>query len=170
MCMESELCCGLLQCSCYTEHGRYSVLTACRNCAVLEHCWVCVVCWSLIVMLHVKFYCRWTWQIWVIFYVYKTVEWAKLSTLFIQCIWNRLSACSEFCGVCSWQNGTRCRDGVKVLWCHSHLVWLVFEASIPTCTCFPSEDFLWLVSVAFFLFFVLSFRNGKRKRSIFLFT
>ena len=35
-----------------------------------------------------------------------------------------------------WQNGTRCRDGVKVLWCHSHLVWLVFEASIPTCTCF----------------------------------
>ena len=41
-----------------------------------------------------------------------------------------------------WQNGTRCRDGVKVLWCHSHLVWLVFEASIPTCTCFPSENFL----------------------------
>ena len=39
-----------------------------------------------------------------------------------------------------WQNGTRCRDGVKVLWCHSHLVWLVFEASIPTCTCFPSEN------------------------------
>ena len=35
-----------------------------------------------------------------------------------------------------WQNGTRCRDGVKVLWCHSHLVRLVFEASIPTCTCF----------------------------------
>ena len=30
---------------------------------------------------------------------------------------NRLSACREFCGVCSWQNGTRCRDGV-VLWCH----------------------------------------------------
>ena len=25
-----------------------------------------------------------------------------------------------------WQNGTRRRDGVKVLWCHSHLVWLVF--------------------------------------------
>ena len=41
-----------------------------------------------------------------------------------------------------WQNGTRCRDGVKVLWCHSLLVWLVFEASIPTCTCFPSENFL----------------------------
>ena len=26
---------------------------------------------------------------------------------------NRLSACREFCGVHSWQNGTRCRDGVK---------------------------------------------------------
>ena len=27
---------------------------------------------------------------------------------------NRLSACREFCGVHSWQNGTRCRDGVKL--------------------------------------------------------
>ena len=26
---------------------------------------------------------------------------------------NRLSACREFCGVHSWQNGTRCRDGVN---------------------------------------------------------
>ena len=34
----------------------------------------------------------------------------------------------------SWQNGTRCRDGVKGLWHHSHLVWLFFEGSIPTCT------------------------------------
>ena len=41
----------------------------------------------------------------------------------------------------SWQNGTRCRDGVKLLWCHSHLVWLVFEGSIPTCACFHSENF-----------------------------
>ena len=38
-------------------------------------------------------------------------------------------------------NGTRCRDGVKVLLCHSHLVWLVF-----------------------LLFFVLLFRNSKRER------
>ena len=54
---------------------------------------------------------------------------------------NRLSACREFCGVHSWQNGTRCRDGVKLLWCHSHLVWLVFEGSIPTCACSHSENF-----------------------------
>ena len=26
-----------------------------------------------------------------------------------------------------WQHNKGCRDGVKVLWCHSHLVWLVFE-------------------------------------------
>ena len=45
-------------------------------------------------------------------------------------------------GIASCQNGTRCRDGVKVLWCHSHLVWLVFESSIPTCACFHSENFL----------------------------
>ena len=41
----------------------------------------------------------------------------------------------------SWQNGTKCRDGVELLWCHSHLVWLVFEGSIPTCACFHSENF-----------------------------
>ena len=40
----------------------------------------------------------------------------------------------------SWVNGIRCRDGMKVLWFHSHLVWLYFEGSIPTCTCFHSEN------------------------------
>ena len=66
-----------------------------------------------------------------------------------------------------WQNGTRCRDGVKVLWCHSHLVWLVFEASIPTCTCFHSENFLWLVPAIFvvvvcFLYCCLGMVREKR--------
>ena len=56
-----------------------------------------------------------------------------------------------------WQNGTRCRDGVKlVLWYHSHLIWLVFEGSIPTC--FHSET-----SCCCCFFFILLFRNGKRK-------
>ena len=27
----------------------------------------------------------------------------------------------------SWRNGTRCRDDVKLLWCDSHLVWLVLK-------------------------------------------
>ena len=67
----------------------------------------------------------------------------------------RLCACREFCGVHSWQNGTRCRDGVKVLWCHSHLVQLVFEASIPTCTCFHEGKLSDLFSVAFFHFCIV---------------
>ena len=54
------------------------------------------------------------------------------------------------CGVHSWQNGTRCRDGVKVLWCCSYLVWLVFEGSIPTCACFQLKTFLLLVCFVFF--------------------
>ena len=44
----------------------------------------------------------------------------------------------------SWQNGTRCRNGVNVLWCRSHLVRLVFECSIPTRACFHSENFVTL--------------------------
>ena len=40
----------------------------------------------------------------------------------------------------SQQNGTRCRDGVNVLWCRSYLVRLVFEHSIPTCACFHLEN------------------------------
>ena len=41
------------------------------------------------------------------------------------------------------------------------IVWLVFEASIPTCTCFPFCDLFLLLFFSFF--FVLSFRNGKRE-------
>ena len=70
---------------------------------------------------------------------------------------NRLSACSEFCGVHSWQNGTRCRDGVKVLWCHwspSSLVgfWgfhpymrlFSFRKRFVTCTRAVGEKMFWL--------------------------
>ena len=71
----------------------------------------------------------------------------------------------RFVVVHSWQNGTRCRDGVKVLWCHSHLVWLVFEASIPTCACFHEGKLFVTCFCCFFFLFVLSFRlrNGKRE-------
>ena len=44
----------------------------------------------------------------------------------------------------SWQNGTRCRDGVNVLRCSSHLVWLVFEGSCD-------------------LFLLFFFKNCKRR-------
>ena len=69
---------------------------------------------------------------------------------------------NSFVGVRGWQNGTRCRDGVRVLWCCSHLVWLVFEASISICACFH-EGKLFVTCFCFFFFslFVLSFRNGK---------
>jgi len=62
---------------------------------------------------------------------------------------NRLSARREICGVHSWQNGTRCRDGVKVMWCHSHLVWLVLEGSILV---FIQKKFCDLFLSLFFLY------------------
>ena len=68
----------------------------------------------------------------------------------------------------SWQNGTRCRDGVNVLWCRSHLVRLVFERSIPTCACFPLENFFCGLFVLFgggelFLEMVREKRGGERR-------
>ena len=41
----------------------------------------------------------------------------------------------------------------KVLCCYFHLVWLVFEGSIPRCACFYSENFLSLVPIAFLCVF-----------------
>ena len=83
---------------------------------------------------------------------------------------NRLSAWRKFFWVHSWQNGTRCRDGVNVLWCHLHLVWLVFEGSIPTCACFCFllENFFVTYSCCIFWGgggggIVFVFRNGKRE-------
>ena len=61
----------------------------------------------------------------------------------------------------SWQNGTRCGDGVNVLQCCSHLVWLVFEGSIPTCACFCSENFFVTCSLIVFLI-----RNSKREEKV----
>ena len=64
----------------------------------------------------------------------------------------------------SWQNGIRCRDGVNVLRCRSHLVWLVFEGSIPTCTCFHSENFFVTCSCCFLLEIVREKRGGKGRQ------
>ena len=65
----------------------------------------------------------------------------------------------------SWQNGTRCRDGVKLLWCHSYLVWLVFEGSILTCACFHSENFFCDLFLLGFVFFgsLLGMVTEKRR-------
>ena len=65
---------------------------------------------------------------------------------------NRLSACRKLIWVQSLQNGKRCRDGVNVLWYHSHLLWLVFEGCIPTCACFPLANFFVTCPCCFFFF------------------
>ena len=66
----------------------------------------------------------------------------------------------EFCGVHTWRNGTRCRDGVKVL-CRSHLICLFFEGSIPKCTRFCSENFFVTCFCCFFLGIVKEKRGGR---------
>ena len=54
-------------------------------------------------------------------------------------------------------SGTRCRNGVKVLWGHSHLVWVLGVPSIHALV------FIQKTSVTGFCFFVILFRNGKRE-------
>ena len=73
MCLGSELRCGWLQCSCYTEHGRKglsslvpnpspkrrrvgletwlgSALPVSRNCEVHEQCWISASIWYICCM------------------------------------------------------------------------------------------------------------------------
>ena len=92
------------------------------------------------------------WQIWIVFYV----EGCGVSSV----EYHVHLVCKEFFVVHSSQNGTRCRDGVNVLWCRSHLLWLVFKRSIPTCACFHLENFF---VTCLCLFFGIVFRNGKRE-------
>ena len=57
----------------------------------------------------------------------------------------------SFVCIVAWRNGTRCRDGVKILWHHCHpFVQKTF--------------FLRLVLFSFVCLFVLFFRNGKQRR------
>ena len=65
----------------------------------------------------------------------------------------------------SWQNDTRYRDGVKVLWCHSHLVWFVFEGSIPTCACLHSGNFCDLFLLSFVCVFFICLLGMVREES-----
>ena len=51
---------------------------------------------------------------------------------------------------------------MNVLWCRSHLVWLVFEGSIPTCACFPLENFFVTCSCCFILELFLEMVREKR--------
>ena len=47
----------------------------------------------------------------------------------------------------------------SILWCHPHLVWLVFEGSIPTCACFHSENFF--VTLFIIYYFLLLFTSQQ---------
>ena len=79
MCMESELCCGWLQCtcSCYTEHRRYGLSWMQK----LRSAWAgsVEVCWS---KLCCEILLLWIRQIWFFFYV-EDCGGAVLSTVFI---------------------------------------------------------------------------------------
>ena len=82
MCMESGLCCGLLQCSCYTEHGRYGLswlhaetvqcLAMLDLCSMLEPFKLWCEMWNMADMGHL---------------LCKTVEWAKLPCSFKTGFW-----------------------------------------------------------------------------------
>ena len=58
--------------------------------------------------------------------------------------------------------GTRCRGGVKVLWCHSHLVRLVVEGSILTCSCFSFRKLFCDLFLLYFFFGMVKEKRGGR--------
>ena len=132
----------------------------CRNCGVYEQCWlcmvcmvlwymVCMVCWSLSYV--VKLYCFIAAQ----HGRYGSMEDSGVSNaeyLVHLVHMNRLHACRVLWGVYTVNlNGTRCRDGVKVFWCHSHLVWLVFLGFHPYRHLFSFRKFFVTCSCCFFL-------------------
>ena len=91
MCIESELCCGWLQCSCYTEHGRYGLSCMLR----LWSPWA--VYGMLECQLYVVNFCWcWTWHTRIVFYVegcgVRSADYGK----------------KERCGRVSWEEDTWC--------------------------------------------------------------
>ena len=137
ICMGSELCCGWMQSSCYTEHGRYGLswLHVWWNCGVHEQCWVCMVCWSLSYVVN----CCWTWQIWIDGRLWSEQCW-------VTCSFSAMNRLREFCGVHSWQH-----EWHKMLgWCESVVV--SFPSSLvgflgfhPYMCLFSFRKLLWLV-------------------------
>ena len=84
---------------------------------------------------------------WELVHVVRCTRVASVSCLKVHAVglsqpW--FSNCSLYC-----RNDSEKITCVKVLWCHSHLLWLVFEASIPTCTCFHSDNFFLLLFLSF---------------------
>ena len=79
---------------------------------------------------------------------------------------NRLSVCRKFCGVYSLQNGTRCRDGIKVLWCHSELVWLVLRLLSLHALVFLQKTFCDLFLLLFYFLFCIVIYKWKEGRMV----
>ena len=83
-----------------------------KSCGVHEQCWVCMACWSVSYV--VSFCCCWTCMAHMIV-LHAEGWWVSSGECLVgvySCI--PLLDVNEFCGVHIWQNGTRCRDGVKV--------------------------------------------------------
>ena len=151
MCVESVYVVG--RCTVVTiEHGRYSL-------SGMQKLWAC----SQYGMLG------------ALSYVVKSsllllnVAESDMDCLLCGKLWNEqswqlcsFSECVESL-VHSWQNGTRCMDDVNVLWCHSYLVWLVFEGSISTVLVFIQKAFGDLFLLLFFNCF-LEIAREKRIR------
>ena len=95
MCMESESCCGL-QCSCYTEHGRYGLsclyaeTVECMSRLGLYGMFGFKLCHDILLLLNMADMDRWKTGVSNAEYLVHLVS------------MNRLSACREFCGVHSW--------------------------------------------------------------------
>ena len=61
----------------------------------------------------VKCYYCWTWQIWIVFYVEDYGGSNAECCVFLVGVDRVMYIFRGFCGVHSWQNCTRCRDGGK---------------------------------------------------------
>ena len=141
-------CCEWLPLNCYWACD--VVCLVYRYCRVYEQCWVCMVYVEVQVML-------WTSVAaepvtYGLPYMQRAVEWAVLSVLlhysypFLKWVW--IGQCA-FCGVHSWQNGTKC---TRVNYCGVipiQLGWFL-RVSYLHALVFSPKTLLWLVSVVFF--------------------
>ena len=95
MCMERKSCHGL-QCSCYTEHGRYGLsclyaeTVECMSRLRLYGMFGFKLCHDILLLLNTADMDRWKTGVSNAEYLVHLVS------------MNRLSACREFCGVHSW--------------------------------------------------------------------
>ena len=108
-----------VHCSCYTEHCRYGL--SCLYAETVECMSNDGSVWYVGLSYIVKF---------ILMDMADMDRWKTVES-FVVCIVGKMA-----------------QDGLKVLWCDSHLVWLDFEGSIPTCARFHSENIFDLLTLA----------------------